>query len=330
MLAHTSYTKPLESDVYGAQLEVLWKLRQERDDLKSKNDELHHSPIIGFSSTWLNMGHASTGFQMSSALVLGGVFYNKSKLSFTYHFGHGFAFLSQKYDTNQKPVNFAIGSHMNYFAQLKTGLEYQLTENFNMNAALYLTHTSNGNWKKPNVGLNAFHYGLGIVYFPNEVLNNDKQSMYLHKKKFLAYPYSIGLKLGIREHSLEYQESFTSWIFDFQYRIQKNARHIWDVGLDFFSDPNYKFDKFGKSTNSDDLDLVEIGLKAGHQFVFGRVALRTDLGVYILKPVFSEKPFFYNAVGIDYRLSQEWALRTRLKAHLNVADYMEFGVSRLF
>ncbi len=330
LISHTSYTKSIESPVYGCQLESLWKLRQERDDLTSSKNDIFHSPQLGFSVTWMNMGHVSTGFQMASALVLGGVISNKGSLSFNYHFSHGLSFLSQKYDTNQRPINFAIGSHMNYFAQLKSGFEYNLTDNLNVNASLYLTHASNGNWKKPNVGLNALHYGIGVVYFPNEISNKDRNSMYLHKKKFFAHPYLLGIKFGIREHSLEFRETFTTWIFDFQYRIQKNARHIWDIGLDVFSDPNYKFDKFGKSTNSDDFDLIELGVKGGHQFLFGRVSLRTDLGVYILKPIFSEKPYFYNAVGIEYRISQEWLLRSRLKAHLNVADYMEFGVARLF
>ena len=91
-----------------------------------------------------------------------------------------------------------------------------------------------------------------------------------------------------------------------------------------------KFDKMGNSTGINESQELELGIKGGHQFVYGRVGLRTDLGIYVLRPILSDKPFFYNAIGIDCRLSQDWVLRSRLKAHLNVADYMEFGLSRLF
>jgi len=213
---------------------------------------------------------------------------------------------------------------------LKGAIEYNVTPNLSLNAGLYLTHASNGNWKKPNVGLNAVHYGVGLIYYPNEIHNSDRASMYLHKRKFFTSPFSVGLKMAYREHTLEYPVSFSVFIADFQYRIQKKANHIWDIGFDLFSDPNYKFDKYGNSMGIDESQQLELGIKGGHQFVYGRVGLRTDFGIYVLRPVLSDKPFFYNAIGLDYRISQDWVLRSRLKAHLNVADYMEFGISRLF
>ncbi len=330
MFSHSSYTKELEAAVQGFQLDVNWKLRKETDDLGRKSDGLKFNSLIGFSVAALDMGLPTTGFQLGSGLYLGGELTNKKDFSFNWGFCHGLTYLSQKYDTFQKPVNLAIGSNLNYFAQLKAGLEYSLTANLALNFGFYLTHASNGNIRKPNVGLNALHWGLGMLYVPNELFNNEKKSFYLHKKRFRTTPYSVGLKVGIREHTLEFPETFTSFIFDFQYRIQKNANHVWNLGFDFFNDPNYKFDKFGRSTGISEDQQLELGIVGGHQFQFGRVGLRTDLGFYILRPVLSDKSFFYNAIGLEYRLSQDWVLRSRLKAHLNVADYMEFGLSRLF
>lgn len=330
MVSHSKYTKELESSIYGVQIEALWKLRKETDDLSNKNKQFKLYPQIGISSTWMDMGVTSTGYQFGAGLILGAVLTDKNSLSMAWHFSHGLTYLSEKYDTLQKPINYAIGSTLNYFAQLKGALEYNLSPNLSLNAGLYLTHASNGNWRKPNVGLNAIHYGIGLIYFPNEIYNSDRASMYLHKKKFFAFPYSVGIKLAIREHTIEYPVSFSVFITDFQYRIQKSANHIWDIGFDLFSDANYKFDKMGNSTGIDESQELELGIKGGHQFVYGRVGLRTDLGIYVLRPILSDKPFFYNAIGIDYRLSQDWVLRSRLKAHLNVADYMEFGLSRLF
>lgn len=330
MLSHSHYTQELEAPVQGFQIDVLWKLRKETDDLKKKSNGLIFVPQIGVSTAVLNMGLPTTGIQLGSGLVLGGSLTNKKDISFNWSFCHGLSVLTEKYDTFQKPINYAIGSYVNYFAQLKTGVEYRISTNVALNLGFYLTHASNGNIRKPNVGLNVLHWGIGMLYCPNELYNTEKSSFYLHKKRFRTTPYSVGAKIGIREHTLEYPETFSTFIFDFQYRIQKNAQHVWNLGFDLFNDPNYKFDKVGRSTGISEDQQFELGIFGGHQFQFGRIGLRTDLGVYVLRPVLSEKPFFYNGIGLEYRLSQDWIVRSRLKAHLNVADYMEFGFSRLF
>lgn len=330
MVPHSSYTKLLASEIYGCQTDVVWKLRIEHDELKGKKNEVVWTPQIGASITWMNMGLAVTGYQLGASLNLGGEFSNKGPWSLSYHFAHGLTYLSEKYDSNSVPINYAIGSTINYFAQLKMGVKYDISNNLSASIGAYLTHASNGNWEKPNVGLNALHYGIGVVYYPNESKNTDRSSYYQNKKHFFTFPYSIGLKMAIRSHTLEYPESFTVWIGDIQFRIQRNARHVWDLGFDLFVDPNYKFTKLGRYTGANELDQLEFAIKGGHQFVFGRVSLRTDIGVYVYKPIASDKGAFYNAIGIDYRLSQNWVLRSRLKAHLNIADYMEFGISRVF
>lgn len=330
MVPHSSYTKSLEASIYGAQTDVTWRMRRETDDLAGKKSQLKFYPQIGGSITWMNMGLAVTGYQLGASLNLGGEVTAKGPWAFNYHFAHGLTYLSEKYDSNTNPINYAIGSTMNYFAQLKMEFRYELTSNLSAALGAYLTHASNGNWEKPNVGLNAVHYGLGMVYYPNESQNTDRASYYLNKKHFFTSPFSVGLKMAVRSHSLEYPESFTIWITDIQFRIQKSAHHIWDIGLDLFSDPNYKFTKLGVYTGADEVDQLEFAIKGGHQFIYGRVGLRTDIGIYVFKPIYSDKGAFYNAIGIEYRIAQDWVLRSRLKAHLNVADYMEFGISRLF
>ena len=331
MTPHSTYTKSLAAPIVGIQTDVVWRMRRETDDLGSrKNSNLKFFPQIGGSLTWMDMGMNVTGYQLAVSLNLGGEISAKGPWSFDWHFAHGLTYLSEKYDTLTRPINYAIGSNLNYFAQIKGEIKYDITPNLALSLGGYLTHASNGNLEKPNVGLNVIHYGIGMLYVPNESQNSDRSSYYIHKKHYFTTPYSLGVKFGNRSHSLEFPESFTSWIFDFQFRFQKSAHHIWDVGFDLFSDPNYKFTKTGRYTGADELDQLEFAIKGGHQFVYGRIGLRTDLGIYVFRPVSSDKGAFYNAIGIDYRLTQNWVLRSRLKAHLNVADYMEFGMSRLF
>jgi hypothetical protein len=102
------------------------------------------------------------------------------------------------------------------------------------------------------------------------------------------------------------------------------------VGLDGFIDPNYQWNEDGSLTRAGESENYELAVRGGKVFLFGRLGLRLDLGMYIVKPYHSEKPWFYNAFGLDYRLGHHWVARSRLKAHLNKADYMEFGLSYLW
>jgi len=330
MLPHSEYTKPLKASVDGVQIDALWKLRLDQNPKISTSSNVAYSPKIGGSVIFLNNGLSVTGYQLGAGITMGAEISTKHEWLLNWYFTHGLSFVSEKYDTFTKPVNFAIGSHINFLAQLKIEAQYNVLPNFSIAIGANLTHVSNANFAKPNVGLNAIHANIGVAYFPNEVYNTDRSSFYLHKKRYYTNPLSIGMRYAIREHTLEYRTSLSAVITDIQYRIQKSANHIWDIGLDLFSDDNYKFDKYGNSNDIAYLDQWELGLKFGHQYVFGRVGLRTDLGMYLFRPIFSEKPAFYNCIGIDYRLSQNWVARTRLKAHLNIADYMEFGLSYLW
>lgn len=330
MAPHSNYIKPLKAAVDGVQIDALWKLRLDQTSKIASSSNVAYCPKIGGSIIFLNNGLSVTGYQLGAGVVFGAEISTKHDWLISWYFTHGLSFVSEKYDTFTKPVNFAIGSHLNFLAQLKIEAQYNVLPNFSIAIGANLTHVSNANLAKPNVGLNALHANIGVVYFPNEVYNTDRSSFYLHKKRYYTSPFSIGMRYAIREHTLEYPTSLTTVITDIQFRIQKSAKHIWDVGLDLFSDDNYKFDRYGNSNDISYLDQWELGLKFGHQYVFGKVGLRTDLGMYLFRPVFSEKPAFYNCIGIDYRVSQNWVARTRLKAHLNIADYMEFGLSYLW
>ncbi len=330
MLPHSEYTRPLKAIVDGVQIDALWKLRLDQVSEISSSSNVSYTPKIGASIIFLNNGLAVTGYQLGAGVTFGAEISTKRDWLIGCYFTHGLSYVSEKYDTFTKPINFAIGSNINFLAQLKVEAQYNLLPNFSIGIGANLTHVSNANFAKPNVGLNSIHANIGIVYFPNEIYNTERSSFYLHKKRYYTSPFSIGMRYAIREHTIEYPTSLSAVVTDIQYRIQKSANHIWDVGFDLFSDDNYKFDKYGKSNDIVYLDQWELGLKFGHQYVFGRVGLRTDLGIYLFRPIISEKPAFYNCIGIDYRLNQNWVARTRLKAHLNVADYMEFGLSYLW
>lgn len=329
MVPHTAYTLPLASNVAGFQIDADWEIPIERRPIYQKKKKFYNQPHIGVSLLAMDMGLRTTGNQYGLAVSVGGIRPFSDKFGIRWRFAHGISYLTEKYDTNVKPVNFAIGSNFNYMAVLTGEIRFKFTEQLGVNLGVNLTHCSNGNYKKPNVGLNAINSSFGLSYYPH-LNRTEGKRLYRLKHKYFAYPYALGLKLAIREHSIEFPQPCAIWIFDFNYRLQKNSKGYWDYGIELFSDPNYYWDQYGNLYGVSAKDTREVALKLGKVFMFGRLGLRFDLGYYASKPVHSNKPLFYNALGWDFRLSQNWTLRNRIKAHLYKADFMEWGLSYMW
>jgi hypothetical protein len=329
MVPHSTYTETLAATVSGIQLDADWEIPIERRPIYQKRKKYYNQPHVGVSLLAMDMGLATTGSQYGMAVSVGGIRSFSDNFGVRWRLAHGISYLTEKYNLNKEPVNYAIGSNFNYLLVLTGEFRFKFSNYLGINGGFNLTHCSNANYKKPNVGLNAINGSLGLSYFPHSNRTEGKR-LYRLKHKYFAYPYSLGVKLAIREHSIEFPQPTAIWIFDFNYRLQKNSKGYWDYGIELFSDPNYYWDQYGNLYGVSAKDTREVALKIGKVFLYGRLGLRFDLGYYALKPVHSDKPVFYNGLGCDYRLTQNWILRNRIKAHLNKADFMEWGLSYIW
>lgn len=324
MKPHSSYIEPLRADVRGIQLSADWDKEVISDKLFSVNSKNTYLPNFGATALYLDMGHPQTGNQLALGATVGGKFTFGKSFHLGWKYAQGFSYLSKKYDSSIIPINYGIGSHVNYFAQVSTYALLDLNDFATFNFGYNLNHCSNGNWKKPNVGLNVLNFNAGLNY-----RISDKKRYRTHRK-YSAFPWYAGAKLAIRDKSIEYPHKSFVWILDLGYRIQNSSSGYWDYGLDWFYDPNYYWNDLGDLIETRESQIQELGIRAGRVFLWGRLGLRLDAGIYAIQPMHTEKPWFYNAIGWEYRIRDNWLLRNRLKAHLNKADYMEWGIQYLW
>ncbi len=327
MQPHSAYTEELEAPVYGFQIDADWEVPTEPRIPNILEERKYATRYLGATLLVMDMGLPQTGRQIGAGVSFGASKPVGSYLAFGWRLSHGFSYLTQKFDTTQNPINYAIGSHLNYLAVVSANARFTV-QRFGILASANLTHCSNGNYSKPNVGLNALNINLGVSYLLNK--NHKKRQYYETKHKYFAFPYAVGLKWATRQKSLAFPRRTYVWSFDASYRHQKSKFGFWDIGLDGFLDPNYQWNDDGSLTRAGESENYELAVRGGKVFLYGRLGLRLDLGMYIVKPSHSEKPWLYNAFGLDYRLGHHWVARSRLKAHLNKADYMEFGLSYLW
>ncbi len=237
----------------------------------------------------------------------------------TLRFGSGIGYLTKPYNLQTNRMNKAIGSHLNGNMQVMYKAYFKLNNNIYFVIGAGVTHYSNGNFKRPNLGINVAHLNLGV----------QRKIQLIDKPKFKQLPIlfpkkGIEINAGVASKQIAVADTrrfvilSTSALYYWQHSKTRN----WRAGIDVFFDRTYPYKKFQPSSlnNVRLKNMTEIALKAGHEFIFGRVAIVTDIGTYIYRPN-DYKKLVYFAIGFNYFFNRGIVAQTRLKSHLAVADY---------
>ena len=211
-----------------------------------------------------------------------------------------------------------------------------------------ITHFSNGNWHKPNVGYNNFHGNVGVwirtaSYRKNHrqgdgangqgnALNNDRCYWNTGYNSALGSQYQLGLRWGRRMESLKHPGYFSVAIMEVNRGFLSLsstgvAKHEWRVGLNGFYEGGFRYKDTFQGGDGRTIAVgprTELGLFTRHIFRMGRLDFNLDLGVYLHRPL-AGKTQFYNCLGFQYHITNRLIFQQRLKAHLNVADFLEWG-----
>ena len=81
---------------------------------------------------------------------------------------------------------------------------------------------------------------------------------------------------------------------------------------------------FPENNINNDLDYKRIGVYVGHELLFGRFSVQTQLGYYVYSP-FDFEGRVYNRIGMKYFLSSKWFVSATLKSHAAKAEALEFS-----
>ena len=119
MLPHSEYTQPLKAMVDGVQIDALWKLRMDQSSKLTSSSNAAYCPKIGGSLIFINNGLSVSGYQLGVGVTMGAEMSTKKEWLLSWSLTHGLSYVSEKYDTFTKPINYAIGSYINFLAQLK-------------------------------------------------------------------------------------------------------------------------------------------------------------------------------------------------------------------
>lgn len=289
-----------------------WEAFLERQQGFSKKKKRFLTPYLG-----VELGYG-TYMNLLTPVTLGHI---SPRFGVTYAFADLFGVYGQ--------LSYGFATKSSIRTEAEAGIKLGISSSLAIQAGYRLFNINSANSRFPNLNFNQGMGFAGLVFSPK---SRKIQPIYRVKQKFFAYPFSMGLKLGLRQHSLLYNRTHLIWNLDAAYRFQKTNRRAWDVGLEWITDPTYFYKSNGQPTELEYPQNSEVTLRAGNLILMGRMALRTDIGFYVLRPITSTKPIFYQGLGLDYRLSQHVELRTRFKTHFrrkfifDEPDFVEWGI----
>lgn len=249
--------------------------------------------------------------------------------------GIGIASKSWKRTPPEDSINNIIGSTVNNFTMIQTGIRYQIATNWTIQAGLHFFHVSNAGMRKPNFGINTTGGFVGVNYHPKGFVN--------HFEKADQRPYKNPLNFGIQA-ACSFAEAKIA-----------NGPMYPTYGLSAFAAKMYR----GKSRFALGVDLTYVSRLYAHyktnfqypgserahawigsvfmanEFVFGKIGLPLQLGYYLNRPAGGYP--IYEKLGINWHFYRhpdkrikDLYLSTQLKTHYATADYAEFGVGLLF
>lgn len=324
LIAHREYMANMEAHTFG------FEVNYTSNHTGWENvDEQYNNLRWGTGISYFNLGNKETnGSAIDFHLFAEANLKKKPKFQSVLRFGSGIGYLSKPYDFYTNKKNKAIGSKLNGKMQLMYNTYHTLSSQHQLVLGIGVTHYSNGNFKRPNLGINMAHFSFGLLQHIKTGEFNSKELPNLFPKNGIEVMFAYANKqiavADIRRFNI-YASSILA------YFNHKNKPRAWRFGPEFFIDNTYPYEKFNPSTleNNTISEITEVAIKVGHEFQFGRIAVVTDLGTYLYRPNDYKKRVYF-AIGFNYHFNQGIFVQSRLKSHMAVADYFYWGAGYRF
>jgi len=221
--------------------------------------------------------------------------------------------------SEQNPDNVALGSKCAAYASLNLNSSVILLPNLELIFSSGGYHYSNGNFTKPNKGLNMLGAEAGLRYRLTKSDAEKNTSAVTPAEKtssiriFGAYGWKKEITLG---------PTYTTGSISIGYYRTINNKSTLSAGSDLFYDEgvlNY--------TQKENLlkNVLAGGIFAGHELTVGQLSIVTQAGIYLFNPHPAD-PFYYERLGLRYLVAKRFIPSLTLKAHEFKIDFVEWGI----
>ncbi len=248
---------------------------------------------------------------------------NFSRYNLFCEIGTGVTILSKPYHEVDNIENEAIGSYGNFNFTAGLGNTIKLSKLLFLKFGVSLNHFSNGNFYKPNSGLNyvLYNFGLKIKFNATEIEIAEPPIDKTSKNYFAVIGYFGGKRLQPTDKNLYGACSFSAV-------YERKIANIWSLGCggDIFYDSSAKLKKDKTDSNFEQSFYYSSGFHISQMLIIGRFSVGLHEGLFLFLPDKINEHKMYNRCIFKYKFAKHWLISTAVKSHLAVADYVEWGV----
>lgn len=247
------------------------------------------------------------------------------KTFFSFKGATGLSYLTNPFDSIRNPGNQSYSLTIGGNLLFGIGLSFLIKEHWWLNGSINYQHISNGGLRLPNKGINWPTAGISLAYQKNPMPYYTRPRS---KEKFWKdFPmrWEIGV-FGIAKKGTNEKGSSSRMPLlggSFQGGKQVGRINRLTIGTEVYSDKSLRIQL---KRDSIEASAVKAGLLFGHEFLLGKFQLSQRLGVYI----FDQTPYFdriYHRWGLHYNINKHWGAGFHLKAHRQVADFIDVRVT---
>lgn len=242
----------------------------------------------------------------------------------------GVSYATNPYDKFKNPKNIAFGSDLLSGTYLMLNyVRPQIFGPVGVQAGATLLHLSNANIKAPNTSINSVTFNVGLTAALHDNIKT-KEIETFEKDINKKIRFGLIFRTGINQSDVVGTPQFPFYIFSAFAEKRLNPKSLIMIGSEYF---NSKFLKeyiyyqsvaYPENNIAHDLDYKRIGVYVGHELLFGRFSVQTQLGYYVYSP-FDFEGRVYNRIGMKHYLSSKWFVSATLKSHAAKAEALEFS-----
>lgn len=276
---------PKTNHSLSSSIGFLWKLNG-----KDKWHQLYRFPKVGFELFMSDFGnHKEMGYSIGIVPTME-IKTKKVSRNFYAKYGFGVAYFNKYYNATSNPQNYYIGSNYSAIVSLNFMWKKRLTKNTQLNYGLSAFHYSNGHTQLPNVGLNFVVANVGIQF--DKFREHNIQEIQTHKNR-LSYTVKLGLgrhEFGVTEKAVGGPKYNSYHVSAWVNKPYKNI-HLWQAGITaayYTSFYDYIISQEVYSEKQKQKSGTAI-VFVGHDFVFGKFSLNTQVGIYFYNPFFIQQ-----------------------------------------
>jgi hypothetical protein len=321
LVPHHDKLKPLKNGLIRS-IELSYRINRNNDELWNR---YYSYPEVGISYMFMDYAYRNVlGYSHSLYPYIDfPITANSKPLWLTLKVAIGASYITKVYDSISNKENIAISSHLNLFALFGLKFNFKLTNGLTANIGVNATHFSNGSIKKPNYGLNLATTSLGVNYNFGKCMDrrSNIKSFECIKNRWLVVLSGAvkevkgpgGPKYGVGSISLEYSKAFRTLL-----RLGISFDYMYDGStFGYFREESVQYDSRLKAS--------KLGLTIMGEMALNRLSAFANFGTYLYNYNTKDDPV-YQRIGLRYRFNRFLYTQVALKTHLNVADYLEWGI----